>query len=696
MTLKTSLFNSGIFKNTIRRFKWGSFLYFIALFFSVPFIFMVQSTQRLERRFENYAVGKALLTDEYLIFPILLAIVVPTIVGVLAYRFVHSHKQAIAVHALPVKRKENYISTLLASFVLMFIPVLTNGLILLFMSLTGYGKIFVPWCVVYWFFVNVSIIFIMFSVASFTAFLSGHPAAHIIINIFVHSLPALFALAVFLVSDVFLYGFVQTDSFIANKIIENTPVVWFFSKTIRLEEELDFFKTPQFWSYTVLSVVFYILGYLLYKKRKIETSGDVAAFKIFRPILKYSIITSVAVVMFGISNGMELGVIPTVIIIAATTLVGYFAIEMLMNKTFKVFKLYKGYLGFAGAMVVVTLFFAYTSVFGYETRIPESPKIIKAGVYNLYHNLDDLPIVSDEKVILDVREIHEELTKNIPVIENKSDENKRQMYLEVAYQLENGKLLKRRYLVDESVGDKHLSKMYESEKYKRNITGIDNINIDNVTNLTVRVDLNNYSYQLMLNEDSKGFLKAVDKDMEALTYEEMEKKIYDIDIRTQLSLTVAENKIARVFKKVPYSHLENEAYMTMSFSLGINSNYKNAFNFLKEKGYYTKMTENISENIYIYSHPFDVKEQKYTIKGDVGVESEFYVNPKDLIKIEEDDAIRASESLFYKEREEKKESKYYAVFCHTNNSDENIWFSSNVTSFKVDEVPEYLLKYIQK
>ena len=695
MTLKTSLFNSGIFKNTIRRFKWGSFLYFIALFFSVPFIFMVQSTQRLERRFENYAVGKALLTDEYLVFPILLAIVVPTIVGVLAYRFVHSHKQAIAVHALPVKRKENYISTLLASFVLMFIPVLTNGLILLFMSLTGYGKIFVPWCVFYWFFVNVSIIFIMFSVASFTAFLSGHPAAHIIINIFVHSLPALFALAVFLVSDVFLYGFVQTDSFIANKIIENTPVVWFFSKTIRLEEELDFFKTPQFWSYTVLSVVFYILGYLLYKKRKIETSGDVAAFKIFRPILKYSIITSVAVVMFGISNGMELGVIPTVIIIAATTLVGYFAIEMLMNKTFKVFKLYKGYLGFAGAMVVVTLFFAYTSVFGYETRIPESDKIVKAGVYTFYNNENEIPVVIDEKVISDVREIHSGLIKNIPVVEKESYEG-RYLYLNVAYQLENGKMFKRRYLVDESVADKCLSKMYESERYKRKVTGLDNINIDNVTNLTTRVNLHSYSYQMMLNEDSAAFLKAVEKDIEKLSYEEMEKKIYDIDIRTQLSLTVAENKIARVFKKVPYSHLENEAYMTMSFSLGINSNYKNAFNFLKEKGYYTQMTEDMSENLYIYSVPFDVKEQKYTIKGDVGVESEFYVNPRDLIKIEAEDAIKVSESLFYKERKEEKDGKYYAIFCQKYNEGEKIWFSSNVTSFKVDEVPEYLLKYIQK
>ena len=32
MTLKTSLFNKGIYKSTLRRYAWGSILYFILLF----------------------------------------------------------------------------------------------------------------------------------------------------------------------------------------------------------------------------------------------------------------------------------------------------------------------------------------------------------------------------------------------------------------------------------------------------------------------------------------------------------------------------------------------------------------------------------------------------------------------------------------------------------------------------------------
>ena len=34
MTLKTSLFNKGIYKSTVRRYTWGAVLYFIILFMS--------------------------------------------------------------------------------------------------------------------------------------------------------------------------------------------------------------------------------------------------------------------------------------------------------------------------------------------------------------------------------------------------------------------------------------------------------------------------------------------------------------------------------------------------------------------------------------------------------------------------------------------------------------------------------------
>ena len=158
MTLRTSLFNSGIFKNTLKRFKWGSFLYFVMLFLSVPFALLVEDVSRLVDRYAlSMDVSPILLRGDYISFPALFAILVPTVVATLVFNNMHSAKQSVFVHSLPVDRKANFVSNLLAAFVLMTAPVLLNGIILLIMSFTAYGQIISSCSVAYWVFVNLSI-----------------------------------------------------------------------------------------------------------------------------------------------------------------------------------------------------------------------------------------------------------------------------------------------------------------------------------------------------------------------------------------------------------------------------------------------------------------------------------------------------------------------------------------------------------
>ena len=94
MTLKTSFFNKGIYKNTLSRFKWGAFLYFVLLFCAVPYALLTRSWDYssifINERFTGY-----FLTEGYMLFPLLLAVAVPTITGVLIFNSVHSEKQSI-------------------------------------------------------------------------------------------------------------------------------------------------------------------------------------------------------------------------------------------------------------------------------------------------------------------------------------------------------------------------------------------------------------------------------------------------------------------------------------------------------------------------------------------------------------------------------------------------------------------------
>ncbi|MBQ3573980.1 MAG: hypothetical protein IJA16_05220, partial [Clostridia bacterium] len=142
MTSKTSLFNKGIFKSTIRRYLWGSVLYGILLFMMTSLTVLL-AVDKSNLGYSMAKRGVALILDgHYLILPVITALFVPTVVALLVYRFVHSKKTSIFVHSLPVSRTANYISTLMAAFTLMAAPIILNGIILMILSLSGYGPFF--------------------------------------------------------------------------------------------------------------------------------------------------------------------------------------------------------------------------------------------------------------------------------------------------------------------------------------------------------------------------------------------------------------------------------------------------------------------------------------------------------------------------------------------------------------------------
>ncbi len=694
MTSKTSLFDKGIFKNTLKRFKWGGLLYFIILFFSVPFVVMVQEYDHYDNDyFIRNIANKLILRDGYFTIPLLLTIAVPTIVAALAFRFVHSQKQGIATHALPVTRKQNYISTILASFTLMVLPVVLNGIILLLMSFFGYGKLFSPSTVAYWIFVNLTIIFIMFSVAVFSSVLTGNTAAHIVINAFIHAILPLIALTIALICDIFLYGFVRSDSFIAEKLLEYTPIVNIFIKAYDGLSEYTFFKNTEIWIFIIIAIIFYALAYILYKNRKIESCGEVAAFEIFKPILKYGISTAAAIVTFAIMHSIELTLIPTVTIVGTITAIFYFALEMLFQKSFKVFKKYKGYIVLAGALAVVTLFFAYTSIFGYETRIPSKTDIASVTLYEGYNGHE--PYISDGGAINDILEAHNAILSDIPITNRDYEEGLRSVYL--AYKLQNGKALERRYMVSEADMNKMLSKMYEYEDYKYKLTGIDNINIENVVYLNLVSRTGNFGLSETIYDDASALMAAIKKDISELSYNEIEKYDGKTYYSVEFSHNIVDNEKSKVFKNIEYDNYSNNVnpeHIVEFFQLNINPNFKNAIKLLEEKGYIEKIEKTYAENLWIYKEPVSKNEEEYKIKGDIGVMAEFAISTADCLHIEYDDAKKLLDTYLNAPEKEIPDGELYAVYYLNNEYKTTVSYSAYCFVIPKDELPEYLIKYL--
>ncbi len=690
MTFRTSLFNFGIFKNTINRFKWGSILYFVILFFSVPFILLVEDLDRLLSRYAvDLMVSPILLRGDYIVIPILLAIVVPTVVAVLVFNNVHSQKQGIFVHSLPVTRKANYVSSVLAGLALMAAPVILTAGILLVMSFTAYGQIISSWSVIYWMLLNLSILFIMFSAAVFTAFLTGNAAAHIGINVFVHLIPMIVALIIFLISDIFLFGFMQADGFVGNKIMENTPIVWLFGKSLsHYRNDLNMFKSINMWMYLLGAAVVYALGYIVYKKRKIENCGDVAAFKIFRPILKYTIVSAVATVIFAILTESSIGAIPIFIVAAVATLIAYFAIEMLMNKSFKVFGNYKGYISFVAVCAVFISFFAFTNVFGYETKVPKAEDVESAAVFERW---SDEPHVADIELIDATIKIHQELIADIPVV----CEPEQFRHLRVSYKLKNGKRIERVYKVSEKIVDDALAEMYKFDEYKMKVTRFDNLNIENITRCTLVTGTNSFGYDIQITDDASTLMNFIKKDLEELSYEQIEKSRNTLSLSIDFSYSFMENEKLKVFKEFR-NHSGDNQYVLESFSINLNSNFKNAYGFLKEKGYYDEVIRQIARNLRICKETVSRAGEIYSYKGTTGDFGEFQINPADCAAVGFDDAVRIAETMANEPRRDVAEGQNYCVFVRSNSSTGNIWLGDMCTSFLENELPEYLRKYVEQ
>ncbi len=692
MNLKTSLFNKAIFQNTLKRFKWGSFLYFIILFLSVPFVFLVEDYERLLRRVTNSDIAVDLLSrTDYIITPVLLAFIVPTIAAVLIFNNVHSSKQAIFVHGLPVSRLANYVSSLVSGFIIMAAPVILNGLILLVMSFTAYGKIIASSSVVYWVFLNLSILFVMFSVSSATAFLTGNAAAHIGINVLVHVFPLLCALVIALVSEVFLYGFISSQNFVALKIMENTPLVWLFSTPLTgLSRRTNVFLTYQMWIYIIGAAAIYFLGYIFYKKRKIEASGDVVAFNVFKPIFKYIITGSSATLIFAIMLNMNINYIYKYIVAAIVTFIVYFACEMIIGKTVKVFGKYKGYIGFVLVSAAFISFFAYTSVFGYETRVPKADNVVSATVYTGWHETE--PFVKDKDVIDDVIHIHNIVLEDIPVKADEFTGGSRTFYIK--YNLEGGKKLERFYSVPEKTYDMALGMMYESIAYKRAVTEIENVNVENVATVNFNYGGGSYHRNKQINNAS-GLLLAIEKDIANLSYEEMKKSFNWINISIDFSCSLADNERLKIFKDFKSTDGVNDIYRTRHFDISINNNFKNAIAWLSENGYYEEIKRDIASSLYICKEPVRSDGEEIMYKDDIGVQKEFAVSSDDCVKIDFPHGYDLAKIMLEEVREDSKGGEFYYIYSFNEDIREVFSMGGCAIRFAKEELPGYLYEYIK-
>ncbi len=572
MTLKTSFFNFGIYKNTLKRFWLGSMLYFVFLFITTNLALLLNKDNifaRLNIRNDFYD-NTLILNSEYLTIPLIMSVAVPTVTALLVFRFIHSKKQAIFTFSLPINRNENYISSYLAGLTLMIVPVLLNGIILMLLSLAVFGKLFSLYHCLLWILYNTMSLFLMYSCAVFCASLTGNSFAMVVLNILIHSILLIFALCFNAIADIFLYGYVGSE-LVEILAVNNFPTFIMMLTSQHTQDNLTFIQIVKFLSFAVF---FSVATYFIIRKRKIETASDIAGFKVLNSIFKYLITILITFVIFTIfQSQIGSNILIFILIVFITSALTYFLTEMLLKKKFNVFSAWKGYLIFAASFTLVMLFVTNTSFFGYETRVPETSLIEKAEIYN-HRNLiyEENAYMSTPEIIEKIVKTHTNIVTDTPIPKHRYEWPGYYTYdnythLNIKYKLKNGKVLQRCYNMPTKQCIEIMEEFYKIEEFKKKNEAvfIDDIKIAGIT----------FNHEKPIPQWQE-LLPLIREDTLNMSYHDLHYADFSGVYETIGSL--------RLEYKREENNTPEKVYIRHHY-LNFNNKYVKTINWLKEKGY---------------------------------------------------------------------------------------------------------------
>lgn len=684
--LKTSLFNKGIYKSQLSRFKWGSVLYLLLLFFTTSFILIINDYSNIsDYAFERYIkAGGLILSEDYIIFPVLLTSFVPTVAAFLTFDMFSSKRHSVFIHSLPCGRNSIYFSTLLGAWTLMAVPVILNGIILSLISIFKLNELFSVLSCIKWVGVNLILLFIMFSVSTFSAGLTSNRVSMVFINFLLHILPLIAAFSIGSIASVYLYGFGNNFNYMIDNIINWMPTTyaWVFSGNGygRFADNIFSIKSLVFIG---VAAILYISGLVLYKFRNNETSENFVAFKVMNPIFKYTVTVISTVLTF---SALHLGGLERnfymLFLIVVISLVVYFASEMILKKNLKVLYAYKGYLIFFVICIFINLFMQQTSFFGYETKVPDFEKIESVAVYEVFNN--DIPYCDDEDVIKTSLKYHKDIVKKVPDIVNKRDSNNG--YIKFEYKLKGGKILKREYYdISADKFEKIMVDLYNYEPYKFSRDNIHKLNTEHFDFIRFSFRTSdNYSVNFSIEgkKNIEDFISSWIKDISVLGYKEKsEGNIFDFDLD---------------YKK-EYSEFYDDSYRYIHN--GFNHNYKNVIKFFEEKGYLEKVYSLERAKMYISKemHKIEtVMESEYLSKiyFDGKTENVFSLSAENVCVVnDEDKTLVVKDVINGKLKRGISDGEKYIIYVTNNNEDIFERWTMFLTLDK-DNIPEYLLKYI--
>lgn len=535
MKSKTSFFNTAIFKKNITRYWpiWGLYLCYLLismpvnLWSGIRYSYYYEEIGRQDLR--PYLIMDDVLRSGLSPIPVF---IFSAVVALAVFSYLYTARNANVMHALPVNRFELYTTNYLSGLLFLLLPeviiFVVSVLVCVANQVTSIQYLFL------WLIYIAGMTFFAYSLAVFVAMFTGNIFA---MPIYYFILNYLYVGGLYIISTIVgLLSYGVPDNWHPGASCILSPIYYLlnnfrsggtYDEVSGNINGIEISGGYLIGIYAAAAVVLLAAAYQLYKRRQIETAGDLISIRIVKPVFRWGIalfggflLSLWTISILDIREYQNIssfgGVLVCIVIFGFLC---FFIAEMLLQKSFRVFKKKKivEWCGFAVATVVF-LNLLHLDAFGVERYLPNEDEIAKAFV-----NMD-YPIEISEEEIPVLLDLHRQVIEDKKEYMANAVGESGYYYTTFRYLLKDGTIIERNYplpLLEEYKKDKSsptgkiLEWEHESDRLRRQILGVDSENNDYYS---VSIDLytdsgkrNNY---IMSTDEQNAVLAAIEKDIE--------------------------------------------------------------------------------------------------------------------------------------------------------------------------------------
>ncbi len=338
---------------------------------------------------------------------VLLMLAMGTVTAWAVFSYLFSAKSASAYHALPIQREGLFLTAVLSGLTILAVPTALNLLGILaveaaFGALESTGVLTVAAVLC-----GGQLIF--FAIAVLFAILAGSAPGMLLLTAVFNFLSVFLEAMAGTAATWFLYGISYTGaSSVAAWLSPAWNIVSNVCTTYEGASATNVAGLENLWYYgvyAIAAVVLLGLALLIYRRRPVESAGNLLAFPKLRPIFTVGVGVCLALLMTAViqelyMQSVSLGIILALLV--AWAFVGWFAALMVVHRSFRVFRK-KTVLGWAALSVVlcVAVGCCYADVLGLEDYVPAVSEIESAQVWvNGVEETDPAAVTALHQLIL--------------------------------------------------------------------------------------------------------------------------------------------------------------------------------------------------------------------------------------------------------------------------------------------------------